>query len=46
VNELPAPFQDARALAEGDRGERVAADALPENCLYTLDQISADWLPS
>jgi hypothetical protein len=26
-------------------GEDAAADALPETCPYTLDQITGDWLP-
>ena len=49
ANELPALYQDARALAEGalrDYGEHPAADALPESCPYSLDQIISDWLPS
>ena len=28
-----------------DHGEHAAADALPENCPYTADQITGDWLP-
>ena len=49
ANELPALYQDARTLAEGalrDYGEHPAADALPESCPYSLDQIISDWLPS
>jgi hypothetical protein len=26
-------------------GEEAAADALPESCPYSLDQIAGDWLP-
>jgi hypothetical protein len=26
-------------------GENAAADALPETCPYTFDQITGDWLP-
>ena len=26
-------------------GETAAADALPETCPYTRDQIAGDWLP-
>ena len=47
-DELPELYADARALAEGalrDHGEDAAADALPATCLYTLDQITGDWLP-
>ena len=49
ASELPALYQDARALAEGtlrDYGEHPAADALPASCPYSLDQIISDWLPS
>ena len=28
-----------------DHGEDAAADALPETCPYSLDQITGDWLP-
>jgi Domain of unknown function DUF29 len=28
-----------------EHGEHAAADALPETCPYTLDQITGDWLP-
>lgn len=47
--ELPALYEDARALAEGafrDHGEDAAADALPTTCPYSLDQITGDWLPA
>jgi hypothetical protein len=49
ANELSELYRDARALAEGelrDHGEHAAADALPESCPYTIDQITSDWLPS
>ena len=35
---------DAEAALR-DHGEQGAADALPRACLYTLDQITGDWLP-
>jgi Domain of unknown function DUF29 len=47
-SELAALYADARGLAEGalrDHGEHAAADALPESCPYSLDQITSDWLP-
>lgn len=28
-----------------DHGEDAAADALPETCPYSVDQITGDWLP-
>jgi hypothetical protein len=28
-----------------DYGEHAAADALPDNCPYTRDQLTGDWLP-
>jgi hypothetical protein len=28
-----------------DHGEQAAADALPETCPYTRDQVTGDWLP-
>ncbi len=46
--ELPELYADARALADGalrDHGEDAAADALPETCPYSLDQVTSDWLP-
>jgi Domain of unknown function DUF29 len=49
ANELAELYRDARALAEGalrDHGEHAAADALPESCPYSLDQITSDWLPN
>jgi Domain of unknown function DUF29 len=41
-------YRLARKAAMGslrDNGEDAAADALPEACLYALDQITGDWLP-
>jgi Domain of unknown function DUF29 len=41
-------YARARHDAEGslrDHGEDDAADALPEACPYTLDQMTGDWLP-
>jgi hypothetical protein len=46
--EVDALFAQARNRADGsmrDDGEDAAADALPESCPYTLDQITGDWLP-
>lgn len=48
ADQLPELYGDARGLAEGalrDHGEHAAADALPETCPYSLDQITSDWLP-
>jgi hypothetical protein len=42
-------YQAARTEAAASlraHGEPAAADALPTICPYTLDQITADWLPS
>jgi hypothetical protein len=36
--------RDAAATLR-DYGEHTAADALPQTCPYTLDQITSDWLP-
>jgi hypothetical protein len=47
-SELAELYREARGLAEGalrDQGEHAAADALPETCPYSLDQITSDWLP-
>jgi hypothetical protein len=47
-SELAQLYEEARGLAEGalrDHGETTAADALPEACPYSLDQITGDWLP-
>lgn len=44
---LPRFYAKARrdAAALHDYGEPAAADALPQTCPYTLDQIVSDWLP-
>jgi len=45
---LPRFYAKARrdaAAALRDYGEQAAADALPETCPYSLDQITGDWLP-
>jgi len=45
---LPRYYAKARrdaAAALRDYGEHRAADALPQTCPYTLDQITSDWLP-
>ena len=47
-SELPKQYLRARAAAARALrryGEDAAADALPETCPYTLDQIAGDWLP-
>ena len=46
--ELPTDSERARrraAISLRKHGEDAAADALPETCPYTLDQITGDWLP-
>ena len=45
---LPRTYDQARrnsAAALREHGEQAAADALPEICPYTLDQITGEWLP-
>ena len=45
---LPGFYDKARRDAAAtlrDYDEPAAADALPESCPYTLDQIVSDWLP-
>lgn len=45
---LPRFYEVARieaAAALRAHGEQAAADALPETCPYSLDQIIGDWLP-
>ena len=37
--------RDAAARSLRRHGETAAADALPETCPYTFDQIAGDWLP-
>jgi hypothetical protein len=47
-SELPKQYVRARAAAARSLrryGETAAADALPQTCPYTLDQIAGDWLP-
>jgi hypothetical protein len=47
-SELPRQYLRARVAAARSLrryGETAAADALPETCPYTLDQIAGDWLP-
>jgi Domain of unknown function DUF29 len=47
-SELPKQYARARAAAARALrryGESAAADALPETCPYTLDQIAGEWLP-
>lgn len=47
-DELANVYQMARqdaAAALRDHGEDLAADALPENCRYTVDQLAGGWLP-
>lgn len=47
-SELPKQYVRARAAAARSLrryGETAAANALPETCPYTLDQIAGDWLP-
>ena len=47
-SELPRQYARARTAAARSLrryGETAAADALPETCPYTLDQIVGDWLP-
>jgi Domain of unknown function DUF29 len=46
--EIDGLYAQARSRAEGalrDHGEHAAADALPEDCPYALDQITGGWLP-
>ena len=48
ASELPTDFERARrraAISLRKHGENAAADALPETCPSTLDQITGDWLP-
>ena len=47
-SELPKQYPRARAAAARSLrryGETAAADALPETCPYSLEQIAGDWLP-
>lgn len=46
--ELPTLYSEIRADTAAllrDYGERAAADALPADCPYALDQITGDWWP-
>jgi hypothetical protein len=48
ASELPSHFERARIRAATSlrkHGETTAADALPETCPYSFDQIAGDWLP-
>jgi len=48
VENLSELYARARHNADGslrDYGEHGAADALPNACPYTFDQITGDWLP-
>lgn len=47
-DELERVFAIARRNTDGalrDHGEHDAADALPDRCPYTLDQLTGDWWP-
>ena len=37
--------RDDTAALLRDHGEDAAADALPESCPYTVEQITGDWWP-
>jgi hypothetical protein len=46
--DLPALYDEIRddtAALLRDHGEDAAADALPANCPYTVEQITGDWWP-
>jgi hypothetical protein len=45
LEELYARARQRASDSMRDHGEHAAADALPETCPYTADQISGDWLP-
>ena len=48
AEELAEVYGGARKLAAGelgDHGEDAAAQALPAECPYSLDQVTGDWLP-
>lgn len=49
AHEFPALYRDARKIAEvrlREHGEDAAADTLPTECPYTLEQVLApDWYP-
>ncbi len=45
---LPQLYQDARRVAErkmGRHGEEAAAERLPAECPYSLEQVLGDWWP-
>jgi hypothetical protein len=47
-DDLADLYRDGRENAADDlqsHGEPAAADAMPRDCLYSLDQILGDWLP-
>lgn len=47
-SELPELYARARHDAEAslrDHGESAGADALPEVCPFSIDEIEGDWLP-
>ena len=48
TTELPGLYVEIRddtAALLRDHGEDAAADALPETCPYTVEQITGDWWP-
>jgi len=48
ADRLPDLYERARHDAEGslrDHGEDAAAEALPAECPYSLEQVTGDWLP-
>jgi hypothetical protein len=45
VPTLYAEIRDDTAALLRDYGEDAAANALPETCPYTLDQVTGDWWP-
>jgi Domain of unknown function DUF29 len=45
LEELYARARGRASASMRDHGEHAAADALPETCPYTADQITGDWLP-
>ena len=45
LEELYARARQRAAESMRDHGEQAAADALPEACPYTPEQITGDWLP-
>ncbi len=48
AEELAEVYGGARKLAAGELGDHggdAAAQALPAECPYSLDQVAGDWLP-